>query len=389
MPSHRLNFTKVTLLSAPTPEKGKRDYYYDEREKGLVMDVTSTGAKSFYLYRRIEGRPERVFLGRFPDLSVENARTEAQKRKGEIAVGVNPQAEKRKLRAEMTFGELFQLYMTRYSKLHKRSWQYDEREVNKFLSHWFNRRISGITPDEVHRLHAKIGSENGLYQANRLLERLRAILNKAIEWGWEGPNPAAKVKKYKEKTRDRFLQPDEFPKFFEALADEENGVARDFIIMSLLTGARKSNVLSMRWEEIDFHFRTWRIPETKNGDPLTLPLSDKAIELLNERKQGAESDWVFPSPRDPFHHLNDPKKAWGRILAKAGIKDLHIHDLRRTLGSYQATTGANSFIIGKSLGHKSQQSTAIYARLNLDPVRESVNKAADVMLGFKKRGVTK
>lgn len=385
MPSQRLNFTKAALLNAPTPLKGKRDYYYDDREKGLVMDVTSTGSKSFYLYRRIDGRPERVFLGRFPDLSIENARTEAQKCKGEIAVGVNPQAEKRKLRTEMTFEELFQLYMKRYSKLHKRSWRYDEREVNKFLSHWFNRRISSITPDEVHRLHAKIGAENGLYQANRLLERLRAILNKAMEWGWEGPNPASKVKKFKEKTRDRFLQPDEFPKFFEALAQEENTTAGDFILISLLTGARKSNVLSMRWEEVDFHFKTWRIPETKNGEPLTLPLTEKAINLLQERKESSTSEWVFPSPKDKSKPLQDPKKAWRRILDQAQIKNLRIHDLRRTLGSYQATTGANSYVIGKSLGHKSQQSTAIYARLNLDPVRESVNKAADAMMVFKNK----
>ncbi|WP_270921249.1 tyrosine-type recombinase/integrase [Parasedimentitalea psychrophila] len=78
-------------------------------------------------------------------------------------------------------------------------------------------------------------------------------------------------------------------------------------------------------------------------------------------------------------HLADPKKAWTRILQEAEIENLRIHDLRRTLGSYQAATGANGYIIGKSLGHRSQQSTAIYARLNLDPVRESVNKATELM----------
>jgi integrase len=81
-------------------------------------------------------------------------------------------------------------------------------------------------------------------------------------------------------------------------------------------------------------------------------------------------------------HLADPKKAWARILEEAVIDDLRFHDLRRTLGSYQAATGANGYIIGKSLGHRSQQSTAIYARLNLDPVRESVNKATEAMFGY-------
>ena len=76
----------------------------------------------------------------------------------------------------------------------------------------------------------------------------------------------------------------------------------------------------------------------------------------------------------------EPKAGWKRILERAGIKDLRLHDLRRTLGSWQAATGANSFMIGLSLGHKTTQSTAVYARLNLDPVRDSVEKATQAML---------
>ena len=104
------------------------------------------------------------------------------------------------------------------------------------------------------------------------------------------------------------------------------------------------------------------------------------MAILRERKIHSQSPWVFPSDRTEGH-LADPKKAWQRVLREAGIADLRIHDLRRTLGSYQAATGANGYIIGKSLGHRSQQSTAIYARLNLDPVRESVNKATEAMFG--------
>ncbi|WIY27077.1 tyrosine-type recombinase/integrase [Parasedimentitalea psychrophila] len=381
MTNHRLNFTKAALLKAPNADKGKKDYYYDDREKGLVMAVTQTGTKSFYLYKRIDGRPERVLLGRFPDISIENARKAAAAAKGDIVSGQNPQKERRAIRDEMTFAALFTEYMEKYSKVHKRSWTYDEREVNKFLSHWFKRKISLIDRSEVERLHAKIGKENGLYQANRLLERIRSIFNKAIDWGWDGSNPAVGVKKFKERSRDRFLQPDELPRFFEALANEPNGAARDFIMISLLTGARKSNTLAMRWKDINFSVETWRVEETKNGEAQTIHLPKQAMAILTERRWQSESPWVFPGA-GKTGHLADPKKAWARILIEAGIEDLRIHDLRRTLGSYQAATGANGYIIGKSLGHRSQQSTAIYARLNLDPVRESVNKATDVMFGY-------
>jgi integrase len=284
----------------------------------------------------------------------------------------------------MSFGALFTEYLEKHSKVHKRSWAYDEREVNKFLKHWFNRKISSIEKAEVERLHAKVGKDSGLYQANRLLERIRSIFNKAADWGWDGANPATGIKKYREKSRDRFLQPEELPRFFEALANEPNEAARDFFMISLLAGARKSNTLAMRWEEINFHAATWRIPQTKNDDPQVVHLSPQAMAILTERKLHSLSPWVFPGA-GASGHFADPKKAWVRILKEAGIADLRIHDLRRTLGSWQAATGANSYIIGKSLGHRSQQSTAVYARLNLDPVRESVNKATDAMMGYVKQ----
>jgi integrase len=381
MASHHINFTKAALARAEPPAKGVRDYWYDTREQGLMMAVTPAGARTFYLYKRIDGRPERVLLGRFPDLSVENARKLAAKVKGQVAVGANPQADRRAIRDEMTFAALFHEYMEKHSKLHKRSWKYDEREVNKFLSHWFNRRISAIEKTEVQRLHAQIGKDSGPYQANRLLERIRSIFNKAADWGWKGENPATGIYKFREKSRDRFLQPEELPRFFQALAAEPNEAARDFFMLSLLTGARKSNTLAMRWDEISFTAETWRIVETKNGEAQTIHLPRHAVEILTARKLASDAPFVFPGG-GASGHLADPKKAWGRILEDAGIADLRIHDLRRTLGSWQAATGANSYIIGKSLGHRSQQSTAIYARLNLDPVRESVNKATDAMFAY-------
>jgi integrase len=384
MASFEINFTKAALTAAAPAAKGKRDYYYDGKEKGLVLAVTPAGGKSFYLYKRIDGRPERLLLGKFPDLTVENARKLAASAKGEIAMGENPQKAKRSIRDEMTFGALFTEYLEKHSKVHKRSWSYDEREVNKFLKHWFNRKISSIEKPEVERLHAKVGKDNGLYQANRLLERIRSIFSKATDWGWNGVNPATGIKKYREKSRDRFLQPEELPRFFEALSNEPNEAARDFFMMSLLAGARKSNTLAMRWDEISFHGETWRIALTKNDDPQIVHLSPQAMEILKERKLHSLSPWVFPGG-GASGHLADPKKAWMRILKEAGIADLRIHDLRRTLGSWQAATGANSYIIGKSLGHRSQQSTAVYARLNLDPVRDSVNKATDAMLGYMGR----
>ena len=357
--------------------------------------VTSSGHKSFKVTKKKDGKFIRVTLGGYPDLSIENARKKALEVNIQLAQGVNPNEEKNQLRKEMVFGDLFALYMDLYSKKHKRSWKYDEREVNKFLGHWFKRKISEIKNQEIRALHEKIRENNGLYQANRLLERIRAIYNKAIEWGYKGENPANNIKKFKETSRDRFIQPDELPKIFRALENEENEVTRDYIYISLYTGARKANVLEMRWDEINFTTKEWRIPKTKNGDAVSLPLIKEAIEILKNRKKenakmelGAlQAEHVFPSIASKSGHLADPKKAWHRILKEAKIEDLRLHDIRRTLGSYQAITGASLPIIGKSLGHKSSQATQIYSRMNLDPVRQSVEKAMELIskYGSKKK----
>ncbi len=340
-----INFTKAEINKLPTPNKGLF-YYKDIKEKGLSLYITTNGVITFFVRKRINGKDKRIIIGNFPEISVENARKQALIIKSEVAQGINPNQQKNNLKQEMTFGDLFAEYMERYSKKTKRSWKYDEREVNKFLGNWFKRKISAINNQEIRLLHEKIGRENGLYQANRLLERIRAIYNKAIEWGYKSENPTRNIKKFKEKSRDRFLQLDELPRFFQALEEEQNQVAQDYIYISLYTGARKANVLAMRWDEINFTSQEWRIPKTKNGEALTLPLIKEAIDILKKRKKEAEKlelqtlqkEWVFPSQTSKSGHLEEPKKAWKRILQKANIKDLRIHDIRRTLGSYQAIT---------------------------------------------------
>jgi integrase len=379
-----INFIKKTLDSLKLPDKNKRHYFYDAKIKGLELMVTDQGTKSFKVYRKFNGKPVRVTLGKYPEMTIENARNEAQRVIADMISGKNPNEEKKNIRAEITFGEVFEIFMERHSKVMKKTWKADEGEIKRFLSAWFNKKLSTINKQEIQLTHEKIKKENGLYQANRMLARIHIIYNKAIQWGWNGINPASSIKKFKEKSRDRFLHPDELPRFFESLEAEENSTIKDYIYVSLFTGARKSNVLSMKWEDINFERCEWLIPETKNGESLRVHLIEKVVDILKNRLQSSpNSKWVFESI-GKTGHLVEPKSGWKRILQRAGIKDLRLHDLRRTLGSWQAATGANSYIIGRSLGHKNQQSTAIYARLSIDPIKESVEKAAQAMLKHAK-----
>jgi integrase len=202
-----------------------------------------------------------------------------------------------------------------------------------------------------------------------------------------GVNPASGHKAFPEVQRDRFLQPHEVRPFFEALAAEPNTTIRDCLEMALLTGARTANVQAMRWSELDLDQAIWRVKgeESKNSDPQTIPLVEEAVAILRARQKSTASVFVFPSPKSKSGHITSTSKAWMRILQRAGLSDIVKHDLRRTLGSWQARTGASLVLIGKSLNHRDPQSTKIYARLDLDPVRQSVTRATNAM--FEAAGV--
>lgn len=383
MPENRFNFIKKRLEALPSPPKGKRAYYYDEGGKksvsGLVLCVNPSGSKTFQLYKKIKGRPERITLGKFPDMSIENARGDASDINSKISKGQNPSEERRKKRLEKTVEGLFNYYLENHAKVHKKTWQEDLSQYNRHIIKLKNHKLSDLEKSDIQRLHSKLGNDSGQYAANRVLALLHSMFNHGIEWGFCENNPAHGIKKFKEKSRERFLQSDELPRFFKALMEEPNITIRDYILISLLTGARRDNVQCMRWEQINFDEQTWLIPETKNGDSHKIPLVKTAIDLLNNRKVDSTSDWVFPS-NGSLGHLVEPRKAWLRILKRANIKDLRLHDLRRSLGSWQAATGASLSVIGKSLAHKNVSTTAIYARLNLDPVRDSMNKATAAII---------
>lgn len=379
--SKKLALTKRVLESLTPPSKG-RMYVRDSKTPGLVACVSSTGTISLQLYRWGNGRPVRITLGRFPQLTIEQARGQAIQLNAQVNVGANPNEAKRARRGEMTFGELFEWYMENHARPKKKTWQEDDRQHKNFLRQWDSRHVSEISRADVQALHVRIGSKNGKYAANRVLALVKSLFNHGAVVGFDKPNPCRGIKKFQEQSRERFLQADELPAFFAALEADPNETLRDFFKVALLTGVRRANVQEMRWADLNIDRGTWTIPMTKNGSPQTVALSPEVIDILRVRHATTETEWVFAARnvRGETGHVTSPKTAWKRVCEAAGLQGLRIHDLRRTLGSWQAASGASLTIIGKSLGHKNQSTTAIYARLNLDSVRESVGKATAAIL---------
>ncbi|MCK9188444.1 site-specific integrase [Acidithiobacillus sp.] len=379
----KMQFTKARI-AALEPVPGKRITVYDETQKGLCIRVTPAGAKAFYCVRRVEGKVEWVRIGDATAVTIETARTTTAKIVNDIAAGTNPAEQKRIRKAEMAFCDLFSEWVKDCKARDKKSLSKDQDNYRLHLQGLARKKLSDIQRNEIRKLHSTLSVKSGKFLANRVLALVRALFNFGIKT-LDIPgltNPAAGLKMNREESRDRRLHLDEMPRFFEALAAEENPDMRDYIMLSLLTGARRSNVLAMAWAEINLDRATWTIPgsKAKAKDNITVPLTTAAIEVLQARAEatGAQG-WVFPGA-GKTGHLVEPKKGWQRLLQRAGIEDLRLHDLRRSLASFQIDAGVSLAVIGKGLGHHSQQTTAVYARLAQDPVADAWQKGTDAIL---------
>jgi integrase len=430
----RISFTKQRLEALPIPP-AKRTYTYDDKAEGLCLCVTPAGNKTFYLYRWFNGKPIRMPLGPFgghTGLSVDNARDLCRNAISDLAKGIDPRKARQDARQpsnEPTLADLWTEYLELHAKPKKRTWRDDERQYTKYMSKLHGKRLSDIDDTAVAKWHAKVAKDNGPIQANRAKALLATMYSKASKHaGFTGPNPCIGVANFPEKSRERFLLPAEMQAFFRALAAED-AYWQAFFLLCLFTGSRRGNVASMEWTEIDLDNSVWHIPasKTKNKRAATVALCEPAAAILSTRASERNgSPYVFPAAKGDGH-LIDPRKAWDRVLTgmracpkckeqvgqgelidkkawrkkdkkyqcpkcmaklpPAELADLHVHDLRRTQGSWQAAMGISLAIIGKSLGHADLKSTQVYSRLQIDPVKDAVSKATGAMLAAAKVSV--
>lgn len=383
----RINFTKKSIEDLEYPSDGKRqERYYDTKARGLFLLVTEAGMKTFYVRRKIKGKSELFLLGRFPELSVEQARAKSGAFHAAVTDGKNIAQAKRAERAELSLGELFDAYVENHLKKSRKTWQAQLENFDRSFSHWKNHKLSSITRADVEHLHMSIGRKRGHYAANRAIDLLRAAYNKGIQWHmFKGENPAVGISEFKEQPRERVLQPDEMERFFQALDAETDEKFRHFVALCLMTGQRKSNVLAMRWDDIDFKGKTWTIPgeKMKNGQSLVLALSQSELEVIASHPR--LGDWVFPGSGETGHFV-EPKRAWQRLLKRAQIENLHIHDLRRSLASFMANAGADVSLIRSALNHKDIQTTLnVYIRTAKTAELDAREKAHKLMKDFGKK----
>ena len=401
------SFTKQSLAALPT---GQRRKYNDAKVSGLGVVVYLGGHKTFFWQRKISGRPRWETIGTYPDLTIEHARNRATDLNNTLArwkatgfQGPDPF----EIHTGLTLGGIFELYIDQHLKQHalrpERAEKHDRLMFNAHLSDWKNRKLGEIRREDLADFHRSIpkavvkrtkGRDIGKSSANAVIHLIKRLYFFADKTGnWTGPNPTTGIKMFTEVPRTRYVQPGELSKIWRGLNQMKNPDLLDFINLALWTGARKSDVLSMRWSDIHLDDNRWDIPDPQNRKPYPVPLTPEAVKILKNRQKVREqnSPWLFPATRkNRTGHIQDMKKSWATLLKTVKLKDsdLRIHDLRRTQGSYQAAQGTSLLLIGRSLGHKSLTATQVYSQVNLDPVRDSMERANATMHGLMRARTT-
>ena len=375
---------------APPPKGGKKAYLiiYDgghaRAVKGFGLRVTQAGARSWVLNYRTAGVERRLTIGSFPDWKAGPARDEAARLKRLVDQGRDPMRERHELRGAPTVKNLADRYLAEHA-IKKRTGDADKAMIVKIIVPALgNRKVADVQFTDIDKLHRDVSKCTPI----RVAALLSKMFSLAIKWQIRETNPCKGIERNHEDKRERYLSPDEMARLVAALnASKAPGV--NAIRLALLTGARRGEILSMRWEDI--REGTWVKPSahTKQKKEHRLPISAPVQQLLSEMRTEAErkakksrtepSRYVFPNRNDGDRPAAEIKKAWAVVCKAANLQGVRFHDLRHQHASILASGGASLPAIGALLGHTQPSTTARYVHLFSDPLRKAVEKVGAVV----------
>ncbi|WP_299828311.1 integrase family protein [uncultured Roseobacter sp.] len=381
MPELRL--TRRTVDEIPHPTSGQV-IYRDTMLSGFGVRVGAK-SKTYIVEGQVNRRTKRVTLGRTDLFPPETARRKALIMLGDMADGVDPVEEKRKKATkQLTVSKAFDKFFEARPELAKATVENYSRTGYIYLKPWANKPIGEITRQMVLKKHQEMSRKNGKITANDSFRHFRSVYNfvAATEDNLP-PNPVSILSQArvwnKEQRRQTVIEAKQLPEWWHAVMSEPD-YARDFLLLALFTGMRRGEVQRLRWENIDLDERKLHLPNTKNGDPLTLPLSEFVFNLLVTRKSKAgASPWVFPG-NGPAGHLVEPKKFLQRVAEASGVA-FTLHDLRRTYITIAESLDIPHYALKRLLNHRtSADVTGGYIIINVDRLRDPVEQIAQRIL---------
>lgn len=416
---------KIGKRVVDAAKPGARDsFIWDNEVKGFGLKITPAGKRIYVLQVRLGGRLRRHTIGiHGSPWTPDGARDEAIRLRGLVASGIDPAADKERAKGDLSITQLCDLYCregcgTKKAATIAVEGGLIERHIKPLLG---RRRLGELSRTDVERFLADVAAgktakdertkkrgraivRGGKGTANRTLDLLASMLAFAERRSLRPDNPARGVKKFRSQPRERFLSVAEIAKLGEVLAaaeaehraamerraqglpvksgrkgegdleDGENPYAVAAIRLLMLTGCRKSEILSLRWDWVDFERAMLRLPDSKTGAK-TVPLAAPALELLERLPRVEGNPHVFPSGTGDGHYVG-LQKVWARLRARAGLDGVRIHDLRHSFASVGVSAGDSLYVVGKLLGHTQARTTQRYAHLSDDPLRSAVDRIA-------------
>ena len=360
----------------------RRDVRWDDLMPGFGVRVFSSGRKTFVLSYRHQERKRLMTIGAYGVLTVDQARDRARTHLVSVTDGNDPLAERTRLAQGETVKDLATAYLERYAKPHKKTWKQDEASLRDVIvKRWGSLKLTALKRADVGALHRMLGASHP-YAANRTVELVSRMFTLASQWGFlpeDYPNPGRRIQAFKETRRDRFVRADEMPRLAAAIDAETSPYLRTAFWLYLLTGMRKQELLNAKWKDIDYDAGLWRLPKTKSGRVHHIPLSTRAVALLKALPREEGNPHVIPGLR-AGQPLQNTDRTWRRIRKCAGLEDVRLHDLRRTVGSYMAQDGASLHLIGTVLNHRDTSTTAVYAHFDRSHERAALDRHAERLL---------
>jgi integrase len=387
------HITDALAKRLPAPPAGNK-VFYDDATPGFGVRVTAAGARSYVFgYQTKSGRKRMLTIGAIDNWRAVAAREEARAHKRIVQQGGDPQGDLAAMRDAPTINELIDRFLAEHVSRKRPT----TAATYKLMLDLHVRpalgamKVEAVTFADCDGLHRKVTNGGSPYVANRVVAVLSKMFNLSHRWGMRADNPAKGIERNAEVKRKRYLSGEELTRLTAALASHADKQTADIVRLLLLTGARRGEVLSCRWADLDLDGSVWIKPgsTTKQRTDHVTPLSSETVELLSgiraAQLKAKLGEFVFPGPGGTRHQV-DIKKGWASLCKVAKISGLRTHDLRHSFASFLVSSGASLPLIGALLGHSNPTTTARYTHLFDDPLRAAVKKVGGIIGAAGKKG---
>ena len=372
------------FIARMTPREGRKQYdEYDSRETGLGLCYSNGGARAWFIFWRDSGgRNHRDSIGRHDKgMSANAARSLARIKLREIERDIKAGVPME--RQAFTLGNLIDRYLAHAPKhLAASTLSQHIGIIGRCFDDGLRaQKLNTFTREQIENLLHETANSRGELAANNWYRLTRRMFNLGHNWHmFTGDTPCTRIELFKENERTPHLSDDEAARLNAALLSDPDWRWRAYFPLLLYSGLRKNELLKLTWDRVDFNLRTVTIEKTKNGKVLAQPMVEAAIGILAELPSRGVSEYVFPGNRSG-RPVVAPDDAWERIRARAGIPDLHIHDLRHSFASFLINANVPILVVSKALNHSSLKMTQRYAHLETETLRAAMEQAAPLMLG--------